>query len=122
MQRFYCLWLGEIRQTWPVSGLETHPGGSEKLPLPPPQTALSRKYLRDREHFRGYPVSKIIGDAGHWVSKPVSVSRALRGNIGFLAALFQPLERVAATGNRAFPGANLAGAKYASDAVRWEDF
>jgi hypothetical protein len=59
-----------------------------KTPVTTPQPALSGKYFRDREHFRGYPVSKIIGDAGHWVSKPVSVSRALRGSVGFLAVLF----------------------------------
>ena len=81
--------VGRNSSNSPVSGLETGLGGSEKLPLSPPQPVQSGKYFRDREHFRGYPVSKIIGYVGHWVLKPVSVSRALRGSIGFLAALFQ---------------------------------
>ena len=67
-------------------------------------------------------MSKIIEDAGHWVWIPVSDSRALRGSIGFPAALFQPLERVAAIETGLFSGAYLAAAKFASDAVRWEDF
>ena len=61
-----------------------------------PDIPLEWKYLRDREHFRGYPVSKIIGYAGHWVCKLVSDSRALRDRVGFMAALFSPLERVVA--------------------------
>ncbi len=65
-------------------------------------------------------MSKIIEDAGHWVWIPVSDSRAFRGSIGFPAALFQPLERVAATETGLFPvhvwqQPNLL-------AVRWEDF
>jgi hypothetical protein len=74
-----------------------------KSPATSPATSPERKYFRDREHLRGLPVSKIIGDAGHSVWNPVSDSRALRGSIGFSAALFQPLERVAATETGLFP-------------------
>jgi hypothetical protein len=62
--------------------------------------AWGKKYLRDREHLRGLPVSKRIERVGHLLWKPVSVSRALEDSIGFPAALFQPQEREAANGSR----------------------
>ena len=42
------------------------------LAVPPgfvsnPKPAPELKFLRDREHLWGVPVSKIIEDAGHWV-------------------------------------------------------
>ncbi len=42
---------------------------------------------RDREHFWGLPVSKIIERAGHSATGQCSVSRALDCSIGFPAAI-----------------------------------
>jgi hypothetical protein len=127
MQLPYCLRSGSIRQTPASSGMGPPPqvaelGDSTHFLLhrpaanrlgPAPEKAWNRcsccqgqrkgkQNLRDREHFRGVPVSKTMEHARHSDSKPVSRSRVLHGSIGSWLADFSARGQVSATDIRAF--------------------
>ncbi|MGB9406860.1 MAG: sigma-70 family RNA polymerase sigma factor [Terracidiphilus sp.] len=66
-------------------------------------------------------MSKIIEYVGHSAWKPVSVFRALRGSIGFSAALFSRWSEWPQPEIGLLSSADLVDAKFASVAVKWED-
>jgi hypothetical protein len=57
MQLFYCLrcgWISSNPAAKPATGLETNPRLSPPTLPPAPATVQeAKKYLRDREHWRG---------------------------------------------------------------------
>ena len=73
----------------------------------PSGAGFGKQNVRDREHFRGIPVSKTIECAGHSVSNQCSVSRALRGSTGIPAADSGCWEGVIATHGWAFSPAQI---------------
>jgi hypothetical protein len=116
MQLPYCLRSDGIRQTRSVPvlepplklGFDSCESRRDGL-SPAPEWAQAgpgrpggKQNACDREHFGGPPVSKTIERAGHLAVCHCSVSRALRGRLGFQRQFFRPLGGVAAIGTLVF--------------------
>ena len=90
-----------------------------------PGSRLGKENEGDREHFRGVPVSKTIECAEHAASNQCSVSRALSGSIACRGESGGRFRLPEGSGRNPWPGvqpgADLADARYAWDAVTWED-
>ena len=121
MQLFYCLRWGVIRQTSPAFQLETSPWPAPASPGNASATPTERKNLSDREHLRGVSVSKIMEDAGHRSRSQCPSPAHSEAVLDSRRRLFSRWSEWPQPETGFYAGADLADAKFASVAVKWED-